>query len=129
MAGVIRRATVVDHDLSIRPTRLHRGRASGAWLYGMSLRGRISFVPGFRSRKGIHGANAGAAWRLTPRDDWSYFRTALSYLAASGIGRWRVAVAIPGLAVATLAIYPLTRLGNRFTSRGRAFRKEHRAAE
>jgi glycosyltransferase involved in cell wall biosynthesis len=122
VVGLVRRGVVIDWGLLIKPAYRHEGRASGTWLFGMSLAGTFRYVNQYRNRKGVHRAQTGASnWKVGWRHHWSYFRVACEYLAEVQ-PRWRLLSSTP-VALMALVLYPATVVAHRFRRRRRLSRQ------
>ena len=77
--GVVRRDVVERSNLWIRPTH-GTVRADVYWVFGVSLRGRLVFVPSCQCTKRFHRGSAGAAWRFGIRQSLDACRVVGSYL-------------------------------------------------
>lgn len=77
--GVARRAVVEQSDLYIRQTYKNI-RADVCWLFGLSLKGRLYFVPSCSCTKRFYRSSAGAGWRFGIRQTLNGCRVLRSYL-------------------------------------------------
>jgi glycosyltransferase involved in cell wall biosynthesis len=77
--GLFRRDVVEAAGLYVRPT--HRNiRADMYWVFGLSLKGRLCFVPSCRCTKRFYKASTGADWRFDLRQSLDACRVLRSYL-------------------------------------------------
>jgi len=77
--GLARRDVVEQSNLYIRQT--HRNiRADICWVFGLSLKGRLLFVPTCQCTKRFYRSSAGANWRFGIRQSLDAFRVLRSYL-------------------------------------------------
>ena len=77
--GLGRRAVVEQSDLYIRRT-YGNIRADVCWLFGLSLKGRLYFVPSTHCTKRFYRSSAGANWRFGIRQSLDACRVLRSYL-------------------------------------------------
>ena len=77
--GLARRAVVEESGLYIRRTRQNI-RADVCWLFGLSLKGRLCFVPSCHCTKRFYRSSAGASWRFGIRQSLDAWRVLRSYL-------------------------------------------------
>ena len=77
--GVVRREVVEQSNLYIRPT-YRNIRADIYWVFGLSLRGRLCFVPSCYCTKRYYGSSAGADWHFGIRQSLNACRVLHSYL-------------------------------------------------
>jgi glycosyltransferase involved in cell wall biosynthesis len=77
--GLGRRTVVEQSDLYIRPTHGNI-RADVCWLFGLSLKGRLFFVPSCHCTKRFYRTSAGATWRFGIRQSLDACRVLGSYL-------------------------------------------------
>ena len=77
--GMVRR-DVVEHDaLYMRPS-YQNIRADVYWVFALSLRGRVSYVPSCWYTKRFYRSSTGADWRFGVRQSLNAFRVLRSYL-------------------------------------------------
>lgn len=81
--GVFRRDIVVEHGLYIRPTH-GNVRADIYWLFALSLRGALRYVPETHCTKRFHRDSGGASWSFGPRQSLDAWHVLRSYLSDSG---------------------------------------------
>ena len=77
--GLIRRSVVEQSDLYIRQT-YRNIRADIYWLFAISLRGSLRYVPSCHCTKRFHRQSGGADWRFGPRQSLNACRVLRSYL-------------------------------------------------
>lgn len=77
--GLIRRSVVEQSDLYIRQT-YRNIRAGSYWLFAISLRGSLRYVPSCHCTKRFHRQSGGADWRFGPRQSLNACRVLRSYL-------------------------------------------------
>jgi glycosyltransferase involved in cell wall biosynthesis len=77
--GVFRRDVVEATGLYVRPT-YRNIRADMYWVFGLSLKGRLCFVPSCRCTKRFYESSTGAGWRFTLRQSLDACRVLRSYL-------------------------------------------------
>ena len=77
--GLGRRAVVEESDLYIRPT-YRNIRADVCWLFGLSLKGPLHYVPSCHCTKRFYRSSAGANWRFGMRQSLDACRVLGSYL-------------------------------------------------
>lgn len=88
--GMVRREVVERSSLYIRETR-GNVRADIYWLFALSLRGGLLYVPSCTCTKRFYRASAGAAWRFGVRESLDACRVLRAYLndhAASRRDAW-----------------------------------------
>ena len=77
--GVFRREVVEQSDLYIRQT-YRNIRADIYWVFGLSLKGRVCYVPSCYCTKRFYRSSAGAEWRFGIRQSLNACRVLRSYL-------------------------------------------------
>jgi len=77
--GVVRREVVARSDLYIRQT-YRNIRADVCWVFGLSLKGRLCFVPSCQCTKRFYGSSTGADWRFGITQSLDACRVLGSYL-------------------------------------------------
>jgi glycosyltransferase involved in cell wall biosynthesis len=77
--GVFRREVIEQSDLYIRQT-YRNIRADICWVFGLSLKGRLYFVPSCYCTKRFYRSNTGAKWRFGIRQSLNACRVLRSYL-------------------------------------------------
>jgi hypothetical protein len=77
--GMVRREVVERSNLYIRQTRLNV-RADIYWVFALSLRGRLLFVPSCWCTKRFYRSSTGAAWRFDFGQSLDACRVLRSYL-------------------------------------------------
>lgn len=77
--GVVRRDVVDQSDLYIRQT-YRNIRADICWVFGLSLKGRLYFVPSCYCTKRFYRSSTGAKWRFGIRQSLNACRVLRSYL-------------------------------------------------
>jgi glycosyltransferase involved in cell wall biosynthesis len=77
--GLVRRAVVEQSNLFIRQT-YGNIRADVCWLFGLSLKGRLYFVPSCHCTKRFYRSSAGAGWRFGIRQSLNACLVLRSYL-------------------------------------------------
>jgi glycosyltransferase involved in cell wall biosynthesis len=76
--GLVRREIVEESDLYIRET--YRSiRADIYWVFGLSLKGRLCYVPSCYCTKRFHRSSGGANWRFGIRQSLDACRVLRSY--------------------------------------------------
>jgi glycosyltransferase involved in cell wall biosynthesis len=77
--GMVRKDVIEQSNLFIRPT--HRNiRADIYWVFGLSLKGRLEFVPSCSCTKRFYRSSTGADWRFDLRQSLDACRVLRSYL-------------------------------------------------
>ncbi len=76
--GLIRRDVVVESNLYIRQTYLNI-RADIYWVFGLSLKGPLCYVPSCCCTKRFHRSSGGADWRFGVRQSFNACRVLRSY--------------------------------------------------
>ena len=77
--GMVRREIVQHAGLYLRPT-YGNVRADIYWVFALSLRGRLLFVPSCSCTKRFHRSSTGAEWRVGLRQSVDACRVLRSYL-------------------------------------------------
>ena len=77
--GVVRRDVVERSDLYIRQT-YRNIRADIYWVFGLSLKGRLCYVPSCSCTKRFYRSSTGADWRFGIRQSLNAYRVLRSYL-------------------------------------------------
>ena len=77
--GLIRRSIVEQSDLYIRQT-YGNIRADICWVFAISLKGSLRYVPSCHCTKRFHRQSGGADWRFGPRQSLNACRVLCSYL-------------------------------------------------
>lgn len=77
--GIVRREAVERSDLYIRQT-YRNIRADICWVFGLSLKGRLLFVPSCYCTKRFYRSSTGANWRFGIRQSLNACRVLGSYL-------------------------------------------------
>jgi GT2 family glycosyltransferase len=77
--GLFRRDVVEEAGLYVRPT-YRNIRADMYWVFGLSLKGRLCFVPSCTCTKRFYRASTGADWRFDLRQSLDACRVLRSYL-------------------------------------------------
>jgi GT2 family glycosyltransferase len=77
--GLARREVVERSNLYIRQT-YRNIRADIYWVFGLSLKGRLCFVPSCHCTKRFYRTSAGASWRFGIRQSLDAYRVLTSYL-------------------------------------------------
>lgn len=77
--GVVRRDIVEQSDLYIRHT-YRNIRADICWVFGLSLKGRLCYVPACQCTKRFYASSSGASWRFGIRQSLDACRVLQSYL-------------------------------------------------
>jgi glycosyltransferase involved in cell wall biosynthesis len=77
--GMVRREIVEGSDLYIRQTRRNI-RADIYWVFALSLKGRLLFVPACSCTKRFYRSSTGADWRFDLRQSLDACRVLRSYL-------------------------------------------------
>src|SRR5262249_12880531 len=75
----IRREVVVQSDLYARET-YRNIRADIYWVFGVSLKGRLHYVPHCRYTKRFYRSSTGADWKFGVRQSLNACRVLCSYL-------------------------------------------------
>jgi Glycosyl transferase family 2 len=86
--GVVRRGMVEECDLYIRQT-YRNIRADIYWVFGLSLKGRLCYVPSCWCTKRFHRSSGGANWRFGIRQSWNACRVLRSYFNDFGPVSWK----------------------------------------
>jgi glycosyltransferase involved in cell wall biosynthesis len=77
--GVVRREAVEKSNLYVRPT-YRNIRADIYWVFGLSLKGRLCFVPSCHCAKRFYESSTGAGWHFGIRQSLNACRVLGAYL-------------------------------------------------
>jgi glycosyltransferase involved in cell wall biosynthesis len=77
--GMVRRDVVERDDVYMRPSHQNI-RADVYWVFALTLRGRVSYVPSCWYTKRFYRSSTGADWRFGVRQSLNAFRVLRSYL-------------------------------------------------
>jgi glycosyltransferase involved in cell wall biosynthesis len=86
--GVVRRGIVEESDLYIRET-YGNIRADIYWVFGLSLKGRLCYVPSCYCTKRFHRSSGGANWSFGIRQSLNACRVLRSYFNDYAAASWK----------------------------------------
>jgi len=87
--GLLRKAAVDARALRMRKTESNPC-ADVCWVFGLSLIGRIGYVPTCVCTKRFYGESTGAQWQHSVRTRYNEFRAQAAYVKNIEQRRWRV---------------------------------------